>query len=284
MKYLNLGCGSHYSISKEWVNVDFVSNSAHVLAHNLLEGIPFGDNQFDLVYHSHVLEHFSKEDGVLLIKECFRVLKPGGVLRIAIPNLEVIAKEYLRFLEEGLENPEDAIVEANYEWMKIEMIDQIARNKSGGKMIAYLYQDELINQDFVYHRIGVEGKAIRENYLKRNNEMVEKSSALKKPFLSRLKRNILNKIRTVIEQKIIPFLGVNMNYHEIGSFRMHGEVHQWMYDRYSLLKLLDNNGGSISKVTSAFESFITDWNKYKLDGIDGVVRKPDSLFVESIKK
>jgi predicted SAM-dependent methyltransferase len=63
MKYLNLGCGSHYSTATEWTNLDFTSLDNNVIAHNLLTGIPFEDNSFDLVYHSHVLEHFSKEDG-----------------------------------------------------------------------------------------------------------------------------------------------------------------------------------------------------------------------------
>ena len=68
MKYLNLGCGSHYSTATEWTNLDFTSLDNNVIAHNLLIGIPFEDNSFDLVYHSHVLEHFSKEDGETFIE------------------------------------------------------------------------------------------------------------------------------------------------------------------------------------------------------------------------
>ena len=109
MKFLNLGCGSHYSQKAEWTNIDFVSTGKDVIGHNLLRGIPFEDNRFDLVYHSHVLEHFSKEEGDTFISECLRVLKPGGTLRIAVPDLERIAKEYLQCLEKGLQHPEDAL-------------------------------------------------------------------------------------------------------------------------------------------------------------------------------
>ena len=78
MKYLNLGCGSSFLTMSEWTNLDFTSSGESVIAHNLLNGIPYSDNYFDLVYHSHVLEHFSKDDGEAFIAECFRVLKPGG--------------------------------------------------------------------------------------------------------------------------------------------------------------------------------------------------------------
>src|ERR1041385_5970668 len=97
MKMLNLGCGDRYHAG--WVNVDFVSNDKNVLAHNLLKGIPFGNNSFDAVYHAHVLEHFTPEDGKKLLEECFRVLKPGGILRIGVPDLETIVREYMRNLE-----------------------------------------------------------------------------------------------------------------------------------------------------------------------------------------
>ena len=56
-----------------------------------------------------------------------------------------------------------------------------------------------------------------------------------------------------------------------------------MYDRYSLSKLLSGCGFKNIKVVSAFESCINDWNKYQLDTVEGITRKPDSLFIEAIK-
>jgi hypothetical protein len=56
-----------------------------------------------------------------------------------------------------------------------------------------------------------------------------------------------------------------------------------MYDRYSLSKLLNKVGFEDIKVCSAFESRIENWKKYELDTVSGVIRKPDSLFIEATK-
>lgn len=53
MKLLNLGCGQKYL--RDWVNIDSVSNSEHIQAYKLLNGIPMNDNCVDVNYHSHVL-------------------------------------------------------------------------------------------------------------------------------------------------------------------------------------------------------------------------------------
>lgn len=142
MKYLNLGCGYHYSKDEVWTNLDFTSTGEHVIGHNLLNGIPFDDHSFDVVYHSHVLEHFSKSDAPAFLKECYRVLKPDAIIRIAIPDLEQIARLYLKYLELGIANPDDENIRANYDWLLIEMYDQTVRNHSGGEMGKYLFQDQ----------------------------------------------------------------------------------------------------------------------------------------------
>ncbi len=283
MKYLNLGCGDYFSREKEWVNLDFVSPHEGVIEHNLLQGIPFEDNTFDLVYHSHVLEHFSKEDGETLISECFRVLKPNGVLRIAIPDLERIAKKYLLFLEQGISNPNDEIIRANYEWMKIEMYDQTVRNVSGGNMKKYIQQDVIINEDFVIQRIGQQGRAMRNNFLNAKNNHVPLQSSSKTRVPNIFSR-IINKVKKIAKNKVINILDINPEHIAIGVFRLGGEIHQWMYDRYSLKSILTNKGGLNIEVRNAFSSYVNNWADYNIDGKDNVVRKPDSLFIECIKK
>lgn len=264
MQYLNLGCGSHYSTEGEWTNLDFVSRSKEVIAHNLLKGIPFADNRFEVVYHSHVLEHFSKASGARFISECYRVLKPGGILRFAIPDLEQIARNYLKFLELGLNNPDDRMVKANYEWMMLELYDQTVRTTSGGAMSEYLSQDRILNEEFVYERLGEEGRAIRKaNFDRKNN---------KEPRLS--KKRSLTELSSAIVRKIK---------NSTLSFRDQGEIHQWMYDKYSITKLLSEQGFKNISFVHAFESSIPEWERFRLDGKDGITRKPDSLFTEAVK-
>ncbi|HNW96916.1 MAG TPA: methyltransferase domain-containing protein [Bacteroidales bacterium] len=286
LQYLNLGCGNHFH--PDWKNVDFVSNNKNVIAHDLLNGIPFPDNTFDVVYHSHVLEHFPKAKADCFISECFRVLKNGGILRVVVPNLEVIAEEYLKQLKDALNGDERA--RYNYEWMLLEMYDQTVRNYSGGEMGKYLFQKEIKNIDYVYNRIGIEGKNIRENYLKslKKTENIkttisyEKSISKKimyyfKPltYFNFLKRKLLAKEWRQIEQE--------QELLKLAKFRTSGEIHQWMYDRYSLKELLEREKFVNVKIKTAFESEIKDWNSFELDVINNEVRKPDSLFIEAKK-
>lgn len=282
MKLLNLGCGNHFH--KDWINVDFVSKSENVKACNLLNGIPFENESVDVVYHSHVLEHFSKTDGVSFLKECFRVLNNDGIIRIAVPNLETIVKEYLVNLELAIKGDEEA--KYNYEWIKLELFDQMVRNESGGEMKTYLYQKKLANEDYVYKRIGLEGETIRESFLNKQtpihneiNKTQSKASNLKL-VLKKIKRIII-KILKIKRKNILT--AHQSEALKIGQFRLGGEIHQWMYDRYSLSELLRKVGFTEIKVCNAFKSEIQNWETYELDVIKGEVRKPDSLFIEAKK-
>jgi predicted SAM-dependent methyltransferase len=198
MKLLNLGCGNRFNDS--WINLDFTSSNPKVKSHNFLNGIPFEDVSIDVVYHSHVLEHFSKTDGVNFIKECYRVLKPNGIIRIAVPDLERIAKEYLMNLEKATNGESGA--ELNYDWIMLEFYDQTVRNYSGGEMAKYLFQEKINNEDYVFGRIGEEGRKIREQFLaekkKRNiysgeegNQKLQKKT--KKKLIDRIKEYLKNK-------------------------------------------------------------------------------------------
>lgn len=281
MKLLNLGCGNHFH--KDWLNIDFISRSDFVTLHNLLKGIPLEDEFVNVVYHSHVLEHFSKRDGLIFMKECFRVLKPNGIIRIAVPDLETIAKEYIKYLERAAKG--DINGKYNYEWIKLELLDQMVRNESGGAMKQYLFQPTLPNEKYIYERIGMEGKSIRQVFLKNQKFAIKnkKKSFTKNSLIKRL----LYKINKYLS-KAINSQKENLNEEQkkalcIGQFRLNGEIHQWMYDRYSLTELLKEVGFSEIIIRTAFESEIDNWAEYQLDVIDGEVRKPDSLFIEAKK-
>ncbi|HTQ60795.1 MAG TPA: methyltransferase domain-containing protein [Candidatus Solibacter sp.] len=118
---LNLGCGLR--TVDGWINVDGSWNarlakhpllrrllaslhvitkdkseipwSAKILIHDIRKPLPFPDGSANAVYASHVLEHLYVEEGRNLIQESFRVLAKGGVLRVVVPDLNAILREYL---------------------------------------------------------------------------------------------------------------------------------------------------------------------------------------------
>jgi ubiquinone/menaquinone biosynthesis C-methylase UbiE len=253
-----------------------------VQAHNLLQGIPFEDETFEVVYHSHLLEHFTKKDGEKFLQECYRVLKPEGIIRIAVPDLEQIAKEYLKNLSLALDNQLEG--KQNYEWIMLEMYDQAVRNESGGEMAKYIFQEVIPNEDYVFSRIGEEGRNLRNKYLNNLNHSISLPTHKdNRGFLRKILSKVKNKLKNYLFKEEIYFYEQEKKYAKLGKFRLGGEIHQWMYDKYSLSKLLSDIGFKNIEVKSAFESAIHNWNGYNLESKDNIVFKPDSLFIEGIK-
>ncbi len=117
---LNLGCG--LQAPPGWINVDGSWNarlakypalrkflgairlmppdkaeipwSSQIYVHDLRKPLPFKDGAAGAVFASHVLEHLYHEEGQQLVREAFRVLCPGGILRVIVPDLEAIVREY----------------------------------------------------------------------------------------------------------------------------------------------------------------------------------------------
>jgi predicted SAM-dependent methyltransferase len=91
---LHLGCGG--KILRGWINIDSLWRP-RVVRLALPEGlISFGDNSVEYIYTCHFLEHLEYPREVMaLLKRCHDVLKPGGVMRIAVPDIEVIIDAYV---------------------------------------------------------------------------------------------------------------------------------------------------------------------------------------------
>jgi predicted SAM-dependent methyltransferase len=88
---LHLGCGQRHIPG--FVHVD-LSPAPHVDVVGPVERLPFDDASASLVYASHVLEHFGRSEYKMVLKEWFRVLAPGGVLRLAVPDFAACAALY----------------------------------------------------------------------------------------------------------------------------------------------------------------------------------------------
>lgn len=124
---LHLGCG--LNAPEDWLNVDgsaqvwFAQHPrlkrllvsmrvypasqaaipwpANVLRLDLRKPLPFSTGRFEAVYSSHTFEHLYRAQAEALALECFRVLKPGGVCRLVLPDLQAAARRYLARLEGG---------------------------------------------------------------------------------------------------------------------------------------------------------------------------------------
>lgn len=106
---LQIGCGDN--LLKGWINTDkHIREGVMFLDAEL--PFPFPNNSFKYIFSEHVLEHLSYEGGKNMLRECFRTLKKGGILRLTIPTLEFIQcilnnpnkEEYQRYCSWSLMN------------------------------------------------------------------------------------------------------------------------------------------------------------------------------------
>ena len=88
---LHLGCGRRHIPG--FVHVD-AQPAPHVDLVGPVERLPLGDASASLIYASHLLEHFDRHSYQAVLAEWFRVLKPGGILRLAVPDFAACAAVY----------------------------------------------------------------------------------------------------------------------------------------------------------------------------------------------
>jgi SAM-dependent methyltransferase len=92
VRRLHIGCGDH--LVPGWLNADKFDSRADIYL-NVYGRLPFADDTFDAVYCEHVLEHVAIEKVRHFLAEVRRVLRPGGVFRVTVPDLEMFAARYV---------------------------------------------------------------------------------------------------------------------------------------------------------------------------------------------
>ena len=235
----------------------------------------------DVVYHSHLLEHLQQEEGEDLIQECFRVLKPGGILRIVVPDLERICRDYLSTLKEVEQGTEYAHLNAH--WMRLELFDQMTRKVSGGKMLQFI-QSNPDNREFLIKRCGKEIiPPLTPDSTNPHSTTQVQAIPLHLKF-KQLLNNFLN--LSWHKEKLLKAFLNDSNYEALkyGRFTQSGELHKHMYDRLSLIELLNKVGFIECSTQTHLSSFISNWKEFHLDNTSsGEPRKPDSLYMEAVK-
>jgi predicted SAM-dependent methyltransferase len=88
LKKLQIGASN--SPLPGWLNTDLFPTSGRVAYLDATSRFPFEDDTFDYVYSEHMIEHLDHRSAMSMLRESFRVLKPGGHIRISTPDLKAL--------------------------------------------------------------------------------------------------------------------------------------------------------------------------------------------------
>jgi predicted SAM-dependent methyltransferase len=280
MKMLNLGCGAWWH--PDWINFDLESHAPEVISHDLSQGIPFDADSVDVCYSSHVLEHLRTSEADTFLREQYRVLKPGGVVRVVVPDLEQICRLYLSYLDElkagNLES------EFKYDYSLLEMFDQTTRERSGGQLRSVWNSMSAEDRSYAVARHGkeIEGALAKANAASAGGHAsLGAQTRARRPSAGK----VLQKGRAALGRAAVRLLmgKRGLSAFREGMFRSSGEIHRVMYDSFRLRRLLSSVGFKDITVCQAEESRIPSFSSYQLDTVGSSVRKPDSLFMEAVK-
>jgi predicted SAM-dependent methyltransferase len=267
---LNLACGSKVSRVGNWSNVDFQSPEDGVVEMNILNGLDFRDGTFDAVYSAQFIEHLTLDEGETVLRNVARVMKPGGVIRLVTPDLEELSRTYLALLD-GLKADPSGDADNRYNWVRLEIFDQIVRDRSGGETPAFLAASDEMTRNYIVDRIGHTATTFFAPQESRQQRLAP-SRVLRK--LNRIPRRLWQIAKHMVATDTM----------RVGRFRRSGEVHRYMHDIYSLTRLLHRAGFHSVERVDAHRSSIPDWEKYQLDVVKGVVDGPLALYVEARRK
>lgn len=92
---MKINIGSGHKKFNGWINIDQDSKVAPELLMDVTKEFNYPENSLDFVYNEHFIEHISFEDATNLCSKIYTSLKPGGVLRIATPDLDYLCEKYL---------------------------------------------------------------------------------------------------------------------------------------------------------------------------------------------
>jgi predicted SAM-dependent methyltransferase len=270
---------------REWTNVMFVAVPRPPIKNVYYvdlskETLDFSDGTFDAVNAYHVLEHLTPHEGQKFVAEIFRVLKPDGVLRVSVPDLQKLCREYLRQLAITSEKPTLQNIQ-RYQWSVMTVFEQMVRDKSGGMMLDAL-RDGKYDREYIDQTFGDVFRPVIEIAQQRTSAPSEKGpiELQRRTFRSRL---------THLGPKVV-YLGLRRRYQE---YTNRGQRHpsvtkerdRWMYDMVSLTLLMQKAGFAQIQQQDYKRSDIPDWSRYDLDRSDIADRALEqvSIYVEGRK-
>lgn len=262
---------------RDWFIIRFTTlpypTEPNLIPSTLRKTIPLPDNTFESIYCYHVSEHLTIEENDFLYKELLRILKPGGILRLSTPDLELMAADYLAQLRQYLADgsPSNYI---KYQWSVTGLLDQMVRRKSGGRMA----DDYLASKFDPDHEKYLHGDTL--HYIFDPTWATEVDTGWKKTYTDGRPASTwfwLKKMLFAAWRKLL--LGN-------AEFRLKRwqERETWVYDQVSMRKLLENAGAKHVKLLDYKTSEIPDWSNYDFDqSIHGDYAFEPSVFIEARK-
>ncbi len=271
---INVGCGDTFHPA--WENIDLVPRTESIRKVDILRGLPYRSASVDACYSSHVLEHLRKRDAGRFVGELFRILKSGGLIRVVVPDLESICANYLRhldYLASGQSNNDLC-----YDFAVLELFDQVTRESSGGELYRFLRDLPKLNET-------------QRSYLNSRFRLDDFEKIIQlppEPANCSVGRKIVNRWSALRYRAACFVIKLLLGNEAVGSFRRGlfrdcGEIHHIMYDRYSLARLLSQQGFVSIRKCDAGQSGIPDFDSHSLEISNEVILKPDSLFMEASK-
>ncbi|MBM9538345.1 class I SAM-dependent methyltransferase [Desulfobulbus alkaliphilus] len=275
---INLGCGPVFVDGPDWINLDFAAPTPSVRQANLLKRLPLPSAKAQLVYSSHFLEHIPKPEVDGFLRECLRILQPGGILRLVLPDLEEMARSYLAWRDSGEHEKANFLV--------LEMVDQCVRRESGGEL-GRLYQRLLREAASSEHHamIAFIRERMGEDLASRSRLKVisegRASTILDLTWILRGARHRLQQAWVRLWLAGLPAAFRTQNVSLAGI----GERHHWLWDFHQLQQTLSAVGFITVIRCSADSSSIKDFPFHPLDiDADGRPRKGlESMYVEARK-
>ena len=253
-------------LREEWNSIKFSlqphASTTNERVHDLRKSLPLPNDSFDAVYANHVLEHLTPEEGGRFTTDLLRVLKPGGICRIVVPDLESTCREYVRCLENVRTDRSDRNLH-HYELAVLKLIDQMVRDVPGGLILPILKSRRF---DVEYIR-SIWGDVFSRYYPDAPQRSLREKIASHSPkelFFIALRRTQL-------------FFWRN-------DPRRTREANKWMYDSFSLRQLMEKCGFQDFAVKDHASSDIPDWSRYDFDrSSEGGHPLEPSVYVEARK-
>jgi SAM-dependent methyltransferase len=202
--------------------------------------LPFDAGCFQAIYARRIVEHLAPDEARTLADEARRLLLQGGVLRISVPDTEELAREYLAAISRARAEPRADTIRDVHE-KRLVYIDQFVRRVPGGALGQHV----------------ASGRMSEENLRRAYGDALGAIAVATKSPLSPLKPTLRQRVkeaaRILLRRRWV---------HETHATR---EAHLWIYDRFSLPRLLSAAGFSDIRVVGPDVSAIPGWERWALD-------------------